>query len=90
MNNDACTFEIFPHAVKPARSVKKDLEIFIKKRAQFSISNLNLAHLEAKDSMYRPLKHIEPIENSESLKFNSLKSWRDKQLARNRDDNDLD
>ena len=34
LDNDACSFDIFPHSFKPARSVKRDLEIFLKKRAQ--------------------------------------------------------
>jgi len=34
MESEACMFEIFPYAVKPARNLKRDLQRFFKKRAK--------------------------------------------------------
>ena len=69
MESDVCTFDFFTNTVKPARSLKKDLAAFKKKRAKYTISNLKLPELSGKESKYRPLKHIEPIDNSASLNY---------------------
>ena len=71
MESDVCSFDFFTNTVKPARNVKKDLKQFMKKRAQYSISNLKLPELDGKESKYRPLKHMEPVENSASLQFST-------------------
>ena len=71
--DDALMFDLFPHSVKPARNVKKDLKAFIKKRSQYSISNLKLPELD-EDKKYKPLKHMEPVDNSASLGYNKIKA----------------
>ena len=86
VENDLCTFDFFTNTVKPARNVKKDLAAFMKKRAQYTISNLKLPELDGKESKYRPLKHIEPIENSDSLKYTRATAVRDRKNARSKDE----
>lgn len=78
IQNDECTFDIFSHAVKPVRSAKRDLQMFMKKRAQYTISNLKLPGLSNTANKYRPVKFMEPVENSESLKFAQTKDWKEK------------
>lgn len=90
VNNDACTFDIFPHSVKPARNAKRDLRMFLKKRAQYSISHLKLPSLTGKDSKYRPVKSMDPVDNSESLRFNQPKGWVEKQNNLDSENHDLD
>ena len=90
INNDACTFDFFTHTVKPARNVKKDLQAFLKKRSKYTISNLKLPELDGKEK-YRPIKNMEPVENSESLNYNSAQAIADtRAAARNKGDTDLD
>ena len=47
VENDSCTFDFFPNSVKPARNVKKDLKMFLRKRALYTISNLKLPEIDA-------------------------------------------
>lgn len=86
IENELCTFDFFTHSVKPARSLKKDLLAFEKKRAKYTISNLKLPELDGKESKYRPLKYIEPIENSASLKYTRAMAVQDKKAARTKDE----
>lgn len=74
VNNDLCTFEIFPHSVKMARNFKKDLEMFKRKRARYSISNIKLPEMKLQEDKFQPLKNREPILNSASLKFDSAQA----------------
>ena len=62
----------------------------MKKRAQYSISNLKLPELDGKESKYRPLKHMDPVENSASLQFSTAMAVLDKKAARNKDESKLD
>ena len=56
VENDSCTFDFFPNSVKPARNVKKDLKVFLRKRAQYTISNLKLPEIdtEGKPEKFQP------------------------------------
>ena len=90
INNDLCTFDFFCHSVKPARNVKKDLKAFVKKRSAYTISNLHLPELDGKESKYRPLKHIEPVDNSASLSYTRAQAVIDKRSERNLDVAELD
>ena len=69
MDDDSCTFDIFPHSVRLARNFKKDLRNFEKKRDRYTISNLKRPNLGALVSKFKPLKNRDPIANSESLQY---------------------
>ena len=76
VNNDLCTFDIFPYSVKLARNHMKDLEMFKKKRCRYSISNIRLPEMKVNDHKFRPTKHAEPIPESQSLRYNPIKHGR--------------
>ena len=64
VNNDLCTFDIFPYSIKLARNHMKDLEMFKKKRARYSISNIRLPEMKVNDHKFRPTRNAEPIPES--------------------------
>ena len=63
INNDTCNFDIFLDATKPHRSIKKDIQMFLKSR-EVESTNIKLPNLEGNKSMFRPHKHMQPVENS--------------------------
>ena len=79
--SDACTFDIFTNSVKPARNAKKELKAFIKKRSQYSISNLKLPKLGDEDRKFKPTKNAEPVENSGALLFSKQRTQSDRMVA---------
>ena len=85
--NDSCTFDFFPNSVKPARNVKKDLKVFLKKRAQYTISNLKLPELdlEGKEEKFQPMKFMEPINNSAALNHDKARDVRERRRTQDKD-----
>lgn len=69
--DDLATFDIFPHSVRLRRNFKKDIDRALKKRVQYSISNIKLPEMKADFHMFKPLKHRGPIENSPSLTYDA-------------------
>ena len=69
--DDSTTFDIFPHSVRLKRNFKKDIDRALKQRVQYSISNIKLPEMTADFHKFRPLKHRDPIENSDSLGANA-------------------
>ena len=76
VNNDLCTFDIFPYSIKLARNHMKDLEMFKKKRARYSISNIILPEMKVNDHKFRPTRNAEPIPESQSLHYDPIKHAR--------------
>ena len=67
--------------MKLARNFKKDLEIFKKKRARYSISNIKLPEMKAKDDKFQAYPSMEPVANSPSLKFNMSRAEAENQFT---------
>ena len=57
------------------RDFKKDIQRAIKKRVEYSISNIKLPEMKSDFCKFKPLKHREAIENSESLNFNPAETY---------------
>jgi len=57
-DNEICNLEMFQHSLRQVRSVKKDLELALKRRAGKSISNIRLPSLEGHQERYKPSKHF--------------------------------
>ena len=87
VNNDLCTFDIFPYSIKLARNHMKDLEMFKKKRARYNISNIRLPEMKVNDHKFRPTRNAEPIPESQSLHYDPIKMKM--QMNSGGDDSDL-
>ena len=75
MGDDLTTFDILPKSMRLKRDFKKDIERALKKRVEFSISNIKLPEMKTDFSQFKPLKHRDGFENSESLFFNPAETY---------------
>jgi hypothetical protein len=71
--SEICNFDLFNQSIKPTHSIKKDLQIFFKKRQNVSISNLKLPNVDGSGrKIFKPHKNRPGYDQSESLFFRQV------------------
>ena len=84
--NEICQFEVFQQSTRQIRSIKKELEAALKRRASKSISNLRVPKEEGEGEKWRPSKWLPAFNESRSLKFDGAERKRIQKAAQRGDD----
>ena len=74
--HEICHFEVFQQSTRQIRSIKKELEAALKRRASKSISNVRIPKEDGEGEKFKPGKYTPAFNQSRSLKFDGAERKR--------------
>ena len=83
VDNDACNFDFFNHSIRPTKNHKRDLQQYLEKYKEFSISNIKLPELRG------TIKIDKSVRKSDSLRFKYKKPMSAAKPTQDKTDLDL-